>query len=217
MISHIPSTCLIALSRFFLLLLVPSLACAMLLSPHGQKLSNKSSLHISSTNDSHDLIDSLSLNISAFIQLNNSSINRDDGCFDAASEPRLIPAQINDCLQATQQILQRGSLTRAIIMARKLASGSFQLPQVFRHGTCVISVDVAQDEDIDRFPVLTVYKAALELSMNCVWESTHVGGKIFVGPKKLVYVQVFGRTLPAATTSGAIVRVRPNRATFDDL
>ena len=81
----------------------------------------------------------------------------------------------------------------------------------------MVSVDVAQDEDKDRFPLLTIYKAALDLFMNCVWQSTHVGRKIFVGPKKLVYVQVFGMTLPAATSSGAIVRARPKRATFDDL
>ena len=90
-------------------------------------------------------------------------------------------------------------------MARKLTSGLFQLPQVFRHGTCVVSVDVAQDEDKDSFPPLKIYKASLDLSMNCVRESTRVGGKIFVGPKKLVYVQVFGRTLPKVTTSRAMV------------
>lgn len=67
-------------------------------------------------------------------------------------------------------------------------------------------MDVIQDSDKDKFPLETVHIAAFDLFMICVGGSSHLGGKIFVGPKKLVYVLAFGRTPPPAPTEGELVR-----------
>ena len=136
-----------------------------------------------SITNSHNLPDSPSLNSSGLTLLHPTSINGCKGCFDAASEPRPVPAQTSDCLHATLQIIQKGSVTRPIIMARRITKGFFQLPQVFRYGTCVVSVDVAHDEDEDRFPLLTIHKAALDLSMECVGGSTQLVERPLLGQR----------------------------------
>lgn len=74
----------------------------------------------------------------------------------------------------------------------------------------MISVDVVQDSDEDKFQLLIVHEATLDLIMTCVAGFYHAGGTIFVGPKKLVYVLVFGRTPPPAPTDGASVRAALN-------
>ena len=141
---------------------------------------------------------------------NTSSTIAEKDCFDAASDPRLIPASLYDCLHAAQQITQKGSLTRPITLTRRNTKRVFRLPQVFRSGTCIISVDVDNDDDEDKFPIGTVHQAALDLSMRCVGGFYHNGGKIFVGPRKLLYVTVFGRTPPPAPTDEALVPAAPN-------
>ncbi|CAD6585866.1 MAG: hypothetical protein ASARMPREDX12_002145 [Alectoria sarmentosa] len=119
-------------------------------------------------------------------------------------------AQTSDCLYAAQQILPKGSPRRAINFTRRRTKGFFQLPKVFRYGTCVISVDVVQDSDEDKFQLLIVYEATLDLIRTCVAGFYHAGGTIFVGPKKLVYVLVFGRIPPPTPTDGASLRAALN-------
>lgn len=132
---------------YLLLLLIAPLACAVLLSPDGQSISNRSPLHAQSTTKTQNLQDHPSLNLSGLALLNPSSINAENDCFDAASDPRLIPAQTDDCLYAALQILEKGSLTRPIIFARRRTGGFFELPQTFHFRTCVVSVDILQDSE----------------------------------------------------------------------
>ena len=138
-----------------------------------------------------------------------SSLKGDEDCFNAA-DPRLIPAQVNDCYQAALLFRQKGSLTRPLIFTRKPTRSVFPLPQVLRAGTCVISVDVVNDDDEDEFPLEVANNGALQLAMDCVWGSSHVGGKKFVGPKKVVYVMVFGRNPSATSAAGGLVQLVPN-------
>lgn len=137
-----------SIPRYLLLLLVAPLACAVLLSPNGPSISIRSRLHAQSTTKTQNLQDHLSLNLNGLALLNPSSINGENDCFGAASDPRPIPAQINDCLYAALQILEKGSLTRPTIFARRRTGGFFQLPQTFHSRTCVVSVDVLQDSQI---------------------------------------------------------------------
>ena len=138
-----------------------------------------------------------------------SSLKGDEDCFDASADPRLIPAQMEDCLEGALQIRQVGSLTRPLTFSRQ-SRGIFQLPHVFRSGTCVISVDVVHDADRDTFPLWVINNAALDLAMECVGQSFHVGGKKFVGPNQVVYVMVFGRHWPPASAGGSTIQLVPN-------
>ena len=75
----------------------------------------------------------------------------------------------------------------------------------------MISVDVVHDSDEDTFQLSVLHLAALGLSLQCVEGSSHVGGKIFVGPQKLVYVLVFGRIAPPPVSKdGSLVRPVPS-------
>ena len=177
------------LPSFVLLFLVASLACAVLLSVDRQS---------HSTNPQP--------NASSLILLNSSSLAKNGVCFDASADHRLLPAEIIDCLDAVIQLGQKGSLARPIFFTRRWTKGFFKLPQVFRHETCVISVDVVHDTDEDKFPFWVAEEAARDLSMQCVGGSSHLGGKKFFGPKKVVYVLVFGRNPPSAPTNMDLVQ-----------
>ena len=138
-----------------------------------------------------------------------SSLKGDGDCFDASAHPRLIPAQMEDCRQAALLIQEIGQLTRPVTLSRH-SRGNFPLPQVFRSGTCVITVDVVHDADSDRFPLWVVNNAALDLAGDCVERSFHVGGKKFVGPNQIVYVMIFGRNPPPPPTGGGTIQLVPS-------
>lgn len=138
-----------------------------------------------------------------------SSLKEGEDCFNASADPRLIPALMEDCLEGALQIRQVGSITRNLVFSRH-SRGIFPLPQAFRSGTCVISVDVVHDADKDIFPLWVVNNAALDLMMECVGGSFHVGGKKFVGPNQVVYVMVFGRHWPPASAGGGTIQLVPN-------
>ena len=145
-----------------------------------------------------------------------SGLKEDGDCFDASADPRLIPAEMEDCRRAALLIRQFGPPTRSLIFSR-LAPGIFTLPQVFRWGTCVIDVDVVNDGDNDIFPLWVVNNAVLELTMECVGGSSHLGGKRFVGPNLVVYVMIFGRIPPLASAGGDLIQLVPNVTSNDTL
>ena len=138
-----------------------------------------------------------------------SSLKGDVDCFDPSADPRLIPPQNEDCLQAVLLIRQIGHLTRPIELARG-SRGPFPLPQVFRSGTCVISVDVVHDTDNDIFPLWVVHNAASDIATDCVGGPSRVGGGKFIGPKQVVYVMVLGRIPRPASAGGGILQLVPN-------
>lgn len=76
----------------------------------------------------------------------------------------------------------------------------------------MISVDVVQDSDADKFTLWTVHKASLDLSMKCVGGFSRVGGKFLVGPKKLVYYWSSGELRKAAPIDWGLVQAAPNMA-----
>ena len=211
MISHcrVGSDCLFAmLPRFILQSLMIPLARSMLLPTHRQGLSTTSPVDASSNHPP----DSSSLNPSELTLLNTSSVKESDDCFHTSMDLHLKPAQTNDCLRAALLLFERSSLSEPITFKRSLTGGFFPLPQLFHSGTCAIAVDVVHDGDEDKFPLWLVHMAALDLSAKCVGESSHLGGKMFVGPLKVVYVMVFGRNPPPVPTSGELVQEPPTSA-----
>jgi len=120
-----------------------------------------------------------------------------DNCFDASFAPRLFPAVHQDCIDASQQILKTSKNVRGWYVFSRSSKVQFQLPWVARNGTCVISLDVANDDDKDKFMPWTAYLAALSLANVCVNNEHRLGGKLIIGPHKVVTLMVFGRMWPA--------------------
>ena len=70
----------------------------------------------------------------------------------------------------------------------------------------MVIVDVFHDTDQDQFPLWTAHKTALDLSMKQVAGFSYVGRKVFIGPRKLVYVSVFVRAPLSASTDRTLVQ-----------
>lgn len=128
---------------------------------------------------------------------NDASDNDGDSdCFNPAI-PRegLYPARTEDCFNAAKDLFAVRDPFRAITFARRPRVG-FQLPKVFRSGTCVISIDVMNDDDKDVFKPWLVYITAREIASRCTEGAFRFGGRTMTGPKMVVDVLVFGRDWP---------------------
>ena len=129
--------------------------------------------------------------------LNNSSNNDAFGdCFNPTTPRRgLYPANEQDCLNAANDLFFIRDAFRPITFARRGKAG-FRLPRVVRNGTCVISIDVMDDEDRDYFKPWLVYTTAVDIAHRCTQGAFRFGGRNTTGPKKVVDVLVFGRVWP---------------------
>ena len=125
-----------------------------------------------------------------------TNLSNDDGygdCFNPATSRRgLYPAKQEDCFNAAKELLCVKEPFHATTFARSSNVG-FKLPQVARNGTCVISIDVMNDTDMDKFEPVLLYIAAWEIALRCTQGTFSFGGKTMTGPKKVVDVLVFGR------------------------
>lgn len=127
--------------------------------------------------------------------LSNLSASNDeyDDCFDPrASRRGLYPTNIRDCFNAARYIVQHIEPFRPVSFARRQGVG-FKLPRVVRSKTCVISIDVMQDDEEDVFVPLLVFSAATDLASRCTQGMFDLGGRTTVGPRKVVNVVILGR------------------------
>ena len=120
----------------------------------------------------------------------------DDICFNPAT-PRagLYPAKQEDCLNAVKELFDIRDPFRPITLTRNYGVG-FKLPEVVQNGSCVISIDVMNDEDSDYFEPYLVYSTAGEMALRCTQDGFRFGGRAKAGPKKVVDVLVCGRAWP---------------------
>jgi len=141
------------------------------------------------------------------IQNISSTTAKTGGCF---SSPLLHRPSYTDCLSAASALLATiPSPNRPTTFARKGNAG-FKLPITVRKGTCVISLEVANDDGIDQVQPWAVYAAALELVGRCVG-----GGRRSVGLGGVVEVSVFGREVGAGDGGGGLVGEMSNTTVVD--
>lgn len=121
---------------------------------------------------------------------------RHDDCFNpTASHRELYPVRFDDCFNALTELYEFKNPFRPVIFARRQHVG-FKLPNVFRKGSCVISIDVTNDADSDRFRPILVHSKARDLALRCTEGDFRFGGRAKAGPLKVVDVLVFGREWP---------------------
>ena len=63
-----------------------------------------------------------------------------------------------------------------------------------KHGCCVVSIDVASDDEHDLLMPMVVHLAAVYLARRCIRGASHIGGRTSVGPKRMVNIVVCFRT-----------------------
>ena len=154
-----------------------------------------------------------------------NNLSNDDGygdCFNPATPRRgLHPAKQEDCINAAKELSYMKEPFHPITFARSSKVG-FKLPQVVRNATCVISIDVKNDTDMDKFKPVLLYLAAWELALRCTQGTSRFGGRTMTGPKKVVDVLVFGRVwplnngAPESVTSEGSVTIAGERLTSRD-
>lgn len=183
-----PSTCVTAekcwillhqemLVRLLTIALYPWAASTLSLPPNARLVPNVSSIEFHSA---------VSPNASPILVENSD-------CF---TDRRLLPTSFQDCYKAANALLDGIKYPlRPRVFARKGHVG-FKLPKVVRNGTCVISLDVANDDDRDNFQPVVAFTTALNLADECLGTNYHLGGKRTIGPRRVVEVMVFGRERP---------------------
>ena len=147
-----------------------------------------------------DLINlsSISSSNATSLPIMNISANDDeyDDCFNPATPHRgLHPAEERDCLDAAEQLLNIRNPFISVMFARRGPVG-FKLPQVLRKNTCVISIDVMNDDDRDYFKPILAFNTAIGIAHRCTQGTFRLGGRSTTGPEKVVDVLVFGRIWP---------------------
>ncbi len=173
-------------------LLRPHAAALLLLSLYGFSVfaaslqSNPSSLSNASSSDA------ASLSI-----VNSSSSNNEYGdCFDPEIPHRgLYPPREQDCRNAAEELFYIRDAFQTVTFARR-ANVGFKLPKVFRNKTCVISIDVVENADRDRFKPWLVYATAMDIAHKCTQGTFRFGGRTLTGPKKVVGTQISESTPP---------------------
>ena len=119
-----------------------------------------------------------------------------DGCFNPATPyGAFYPPIEQDCLNAAKDMFYDRDPFKPTTFARRSYAG-FNLPRVFRNGTCVISIDVMNNDAEDQFKPRLVYDTALDLSRRCTQGELRFGGRLATGKSKVVDVLVFGRIWP---------------------
>ena len=160
-------------------------------------------LHVCSTftatlqSNSFNLSNTSSSNGSSLSVLNTSSTNiGNDECFtQRASHWELYPVRFEDCYHALKELYEFQNPFRGVTFARRKDVG-FRLPRIFRNGSCVISIDVMDDADSDKFKPIEVYSKASQLAFRCTEGDFRFGGRAKIGPLEVVNVLVFGREWP---------------------
>lgn len=150
-------------------------------------------LHLSRPSSSNTTFSDAASLLSLKIPSNSDDF---DGCFNPATPyARLYPLIEQDCLNAAKEMFYARDPFKPTLFARRSNAG-FSLPKVFRNGTCVISIDVRNDDVKDHFEPWLVYSTALDLSRRCTQGELRFGGRLAIGKCKVVEVLVSGRVWP---------------------
>lgn len=121
-------------------------------------------------------------------------------CFDQRQphDIQLKPIHYPDCIKAAEKATFGGKAGAPMHFSRDPHSG-MELPEWWAHGTCVVRIDMKQQEDQDTFPLFAVANAGSLIAQKCsdfTPSSPGLGGLGIVGPKKVVVIIVYGRTPP---------------------
>lgn len=126
----------------------------------------------------------------------NTTASIPDQCYDP--EPGRLPTTFKDCHNAASQI-NPDQETKSFTFGRpfSLAPNYIKLPKSYRHGTCIVYLDMVHDTDRDSLTLSEVWRGTLHLAQECVGQQAEralrLGGIMSIGPRKLLHVVMFGR------------------------
>ena len=163
------------------------------------------------------LLDTSSLATTS-LSIHNTSNTEEGECFsESGPTPRrhLYPVRSLDCFKAAQEMLKNRRDHVPMEFGRQATKAGlvFKLPWTARNRSCIVTVDTLNNDDSDTIVLWEVYSAALNRIEKCTTGEEKFGGRLEVGPKKVVYVYVFGigsplQLLPPASSAPTHVVAR---------
>ncbi|MCJ1228525.1 hypothetical protein MMC12_005186 [Toensbergia leucococca] len=114
-------------------------------------------------------------------------------CFtQAASSASLHPLKVTDCQDVMTQIIRGG---RAQAPMDFSTTAGFVVPYHWKYGTCLVAIDMSDDES-DTFPLTAIAASAALIMQVCNDQNHGLGGLSMAGPKGVVRVRVLGIPVP---------------------
>ena len=106
-----------------------------------------------------------------------------------------VPPRYEDCETAVFEMDSDIPLTSAqpVIFSRR-SDAVFKLPKAYSSGTCVLYLDMVDDEAQDAVPTGDVLLGGIYLATKCAGANEpRLGGVISVGSRNLLHMVIFGR------------------------
>lgn len=133
---------------------------------------------------------------STMLPLLNMTAHNESPCFLPSVER--LPVNYQDCEAAVDE-MHHGSDMRVYTFGRGPRSSgvTYRLPKTFCVGTCVLTLDMVYEEQMDRLSFFQVNEVALNLALQCTnGHYFNVGGVESVEPRNVLFITIFGAAPP---------------------
>lgn len=137
------------------------------------------------------LFDSTLLN-TTILPIVNTGVQKEYPCFNP--KPDRLPTNYADCTMAAIE-MHKATDTRLYTFGRG-SHATYKLPKTFFKGTCVLTLDMVYDDQLDSltFDVIrdTIFSLALRCATGPVFDR---GGVAAVGPRNVLHVTIIGNVV----------------------
>ena len=115
----------------------------------------------------------------------------EDVCFDPQPREYRLPTDRGDCFAAADQIAGLGTLSVPLIFSRQ-PGADIKLPVDLRFGRCCIHFNMPHPGDQDFLELNAVFTTAIEVALKCTIGEHKYGGRVYLGPRGLLYMIMGG-------------------------
>lgn len=116
--------------------------------------------------------------------------------FCRSFRPDLAPTTYHACFQIMSFFRRPEHAKLPFTFSRK-ANVGYLVPAQWLRGNCILHLDVNSDDDQYTTTFERISIAASQLAWSCVVPPPHLGGTVYVGPKSVMNVTIFGAHLPS--------------------
>ena len=109
--------------------------------------------------------------------------------------PDLAPTTYHACFEIMRFFRSPQHAKLPFTFSRKADAG-YLVPAQWLRGNCILHIDVNSDDDQETTTFEMISIAASQLAWSCVVPPPHLGGTVYVGPKSVMNVTIFGAHLP---------------------
>lgn len=138
------------------------------------------------------------------LSLNALELGAELKCYDPPlPRERIWPINVNDCEMATSAFVGHKPISQKYTFSRKPIATKYyyHLPATYSYGSCVVHLDMNNDDDQDTVKLATVEATAWVLAHKCCGEEKPTQqyggwGTVNTGSQGLINVWIYGRLWP---------------------